>query len=169
MPEQIHAEHGQAGQLEDAEHAHVRDAGGDQDRIYRQAGGAAHERRDQDGDQPVLGAFDGAGGHDARNGAGKGTEHGNETLAVQADLAHQPVHEKGGPGHVAGVLQKPDEEEQQQDLRQENHHGSHARDDAVHEQAVQVPGRQSAADEVAEPVHRRLERLHGDGAKVKML
>jgi len=56
--------------------------------------------------------------------------------AVQAGRPHDLVHQEGGPGHVAGVLQHDDEEEQDQDLGQEDQHAADPGDDAVHHQAA---------------------------------
>ena len=55
---------------------------------------------------------------------------------MQADLAHQAVHEEGRARHVAGVFQQADEEEKQQNLRQEDDDRADALDDAVDEQVV---------------------------------
>ena len=131
--------------------------------VNRQPRGAAHERRDEDGDEAVLAVLDGARGHDAGDGAGKRAEHRDEGFAVQADLRHQPIHDEGGARHVAGVLENPEEEEEDENLRQEDDDAADAGDDAVGEQAVQVAVRhlaftQSASARVAgvDPIHRIL-------------
>jgi len=65
--------------------------------------------------------------HDRRNRTGETGQHGNHGLARQADRAHDPVHQEGGTGQVAGVLQQDDEHEQDKDLRKENDHAADAR------------------------------------------
>ena len=95
------------------------DTGGDEQSINRQSRRATHQRRDENGDEPVLWGFDGARGHDAGNGAGEGTEHRNETFAVQSDFAHQAVHQKRRARHVAGVFEQSDEEEEQAEFAAE--------------------------------------------------
>jgi hypothetical protein len=123
--QKVHPQHRQPLQLEQPEDADVWNARGDQQDVNRQPGGTAHEWRHEDGHQPVLRTLDGACGHDPRNGAREGAEHGNEALAMQPHLAHQPVHQKRSSGHVPCVLKQANEQEQQQDLRQENHHRPH--------------------------------------------
>ena len=62
-------------------------------------------------------------------------------FAVQADAAHQPVHDERRARHVAGVFQQADEEKENQNLRQETEHAADAADDAVGEQIAQIARR----------------------------
>ena len=160
--QQIHRQHREAGQPDEAEHALVGDARGDEQGINRQPRRTTHQRRDQDGYQPVLRGFNRACRHDARNRAGKRAEHRYETLPVQANLAHQAVHQERRARHVAGVLQKTDEQKQQQDLRQENNHRAHTGNHAIHQQTVEIPRRDQAPNESAQAGHCRLEGVHGN-------
>ena len=50
---------------------------------------------------------------------------------MQADAAHDAVHQERGARHVAEVLEQQDEEEQDQDLRQEHDDAADAGDHAV--------------------------------------
>ena len=78
-----------------------------------------------------------------------------KTLPCSPTLRHQPVHDERRARHVAGVFQEPEEEKEDEDLRQEDDDAADAGDDAVHQQAAQVPLRQHrAADQVAEPALR---------------
>ena len=85
--------------------------------IDRQPGRTAHERRNENRYQAILWALNGACGHDSRDGAGEGAEHGYEAFAVKSDFAHEPVHEESRSRHIARVFQKTDEEEEQENLR----------------------------------------------------
>ena len=90
--------------------------------------------------------FQGAGGHDGRHRAPEAQQHGDEGLARQAQLAHDPLHHIGHPGHIAAVLQQGQAEEQDQDVGQEGDDGAHAGDDAVHHQGGEhVPGVEAAS------------------------
>jgi hypothetical protein len=105
--QEIHGQEGESLELDKAEDDAVGDASGNEQRVDGQPGGATHERGDQDGDEAVLGGFDGAGRHDARDGAREGAEHGDEAFAVQPDFAHHAVHEEGRPGHVSRIFEQP--------------------------------------------------------------
>ena len=111
--EQIHPEHrGALQQLRDAKNRMRWNASRDQQGVNRQPRGAAHQRRDENGYQPVFGGFNGARSHDAGNRTCERTQHRDETLAMQSDLAHQAIHQKRGPRHVARVFEEADEEKQ---------------------------------------------------------
>ena len=56
---------------------------------------------------------------------------------MQPGAAHDPVHEKGGAGHVAEIFEQQDEQEQRQDLRQEDEDAADPGDDAITEKAQQ--------------------------------
>ena len=119
--------------------------------VDRDARRAGHQRRHQDGGQPVALVVDHPRRHDARDGAGEGRQQRDEGAAVQAGAAHDPVHQEGRAGHVAEVLQQDDEEEQDQDLRQEDDHAADAGDHPVLEEAVQQVGQRRGLDQGAEP------------------
>ena len=61
---------------------------------------------------------------------------GTNAPAGEADLPQQLIHHEGHPGHVAGVLQDGEEEEQHHDDGQEAQHAAHPGEDAVDDQAV---------------------------------
>ena len=77
--------------------------------------------------------------HDSGHGAAEADEHRDEALAVQADLVHDLVHNEGGPGHVAGVLQESNRQKQQKDVRQKDQHTADTAEDAVNDQRMQRP------------------------------
>ena len=79
---------------------------------------------------------------------------------MQSDLAHQTVHQERRARHVTSVLKETNEEEEQTDLRQENHHGADTPDDAFDEQTLEFAGRQAGADLVAKPPDGVLQQVH---------
>ena len=136
---------------------------GDHQQIHGQPRGTAHEWRHENRDEPVLWILDGARGHDARNGTGIGAEEGDEAFAVETDAAHQAVHDERGPRHVTGAFEQPDEEKQNQDLRQKFNHAADAGDGPVGDEITQIAGGHRPFHQVGEigravvePVHRRL-------------
>ena len=159
--ERIHEQH-DAG-LRQHRHGVAGQQRGDHQQVDGEARRAAHERGDEDGHKPVLGILDGARGHNAGNRAGVGAEQRDEGFAVEANAAHQPIHDERGAGHVAGILQQPDEEKQNQDLRQKHQHAADAGDDSIGEQVAEVTGSHRALHPGGErgnlgidPVHRDL-------------
>ncbi len=141
------------------------DEGAYEQRVDRQPGGAGHERRDHDGHQPVARIGNGAGRHDAGNGAGKTRQQGDKRAPRQANAAHQAVQQKCCARQVAGLFQHQDKKEQDDDLRQEHHDTACAGDDAVHDQASDPAHdagvRQQRAHHGAQPVAGGLDRIHG--------
>jgi hypothetical protein len=96
---QVEAEHDDGAQAKKSvEERDVGNEGGDQQHVHREARGAGHERRDQNGGEAVALVLDGARGHDGGNGAGIGGEQGNEGLAVQSNGAHDAVGDQRGAG-----------------------------------------------------------------------
>ena len=70
--EAIEGEQSQSLQADDpTQQRVVWDKGPDEEHVHRQARRTAHQRCDQDGGKAVALIFNGAGGHDTRNGAGK--------------------------------------------------------------------------------------------------
>ena len=80
--------------------------------VYRQLGRTGHEGNEQDGHAPILLIFHGPGAHNGGRAA-KAHEHWDKGLAAQTEAPQQPVHDEGGSGHIARVLQEAEEEEQQ--------------------------------------------------------
>ena len=116
----VEAEHHQALQAEAAPDLRVGDEGRDDQGVDRDPRRAGHQRRDQDGGQPVALVVDHPRRHDAGDRAGEARQQRDEGAAVQAGAAHDAVHQERGARHVAEVFQQQDEEEQDQDLRQEH-------------------------------------------------
>ena len=124
------------GKVERKEHQTLKaNAGADRGRrndrgndhgVNRQAGRTCHERRDENGRQPVFRIGDTARRHDAGDGAGEAGEQRNEAFARQAHARHQAVHQKGRTGHVACRFHDQDEEEQDHDLWQKDDDGTDA-------------------------------------------
>ena len=59
---------------------------------------------------------------------------------MQSGAAHDPVHQEGGPGHVAGILKQQDEYEEEQDLGQEDQDGANAGDQSVDDKTLYPSG-----------------------------
>ena len=53
---------------------------------------------------------------------------------MQTDRLHDPVHDKGRPGHVSSVFQHSDTEKQKQYVRQKGNDASNAANDSVNKQ-----------------------------------
>ena len=79
---------------------------------------------------------------------------------MQANPAHQAVHQEGCPGHVAGVFQQADEEEEQADLREENHHRPDTGDSASGDQVVEIARGHARADPLGQGIDSRLDAVH---------
>ena len=80
----------------------------------------------------------------------------------QSHPAHQPVEHEGRARQVAGVLQRQDEGEQQQDLRQEHQHAAGAGEHAIEDQAAQGPCGSTPASQALRARCRAL--IHACGA-----
>ena len=133
----------------------VREEGGGEHTVDGDLGGAAHEGRQQDGHAAVPLRRQGPGGHDGGHRAAEAHQHGHDAPAGETDLPQQLVHDEGHPGHVAGVLQNGEEEEQHHDDGQEAQHAAHAGEHAVDHQGV---------DHRVEPVGGETAvRGHGEG------
>ena len=108
----------------------------------------------------------GARRHDAGNRAGEARQQRNEGAARESHLAHEPIEHEGGARQVAGVLQRENEEEQDQNLRQEYQHAAGAGDHAIEQQSAQRARRQHAAQPAAEHLHAALMRSCGPLAQL---
>ncbi|MPN16869.1 hypothetical protein SDC9_164216 [bioreactor metagenome] len=168
----------QAQQVEGKDHqpAPAGEEGGGDQGVYRQPGGAGHEGDEHDGQPPVFLVFHGARTHNCGHRAAKAHQHGDEGLARQAEAAQQPVHDKGGAGHIARILQQREEEKQEGNLRQKAQNAADPAHNAVQNQAHKPGGhsgcrheplqasRQKAADEPVHPVGKgAARRAEGDG------
>jgi hypothetical protein len=72
-------------------------------------------------------------------GAGEARQQRDERAPGQPHRAHEAVQQERGARQVARFLQRQDEQEQDQDLRQEHHHAAHAGDQPLGEQPAQRP------------------------------
>ena len=97
----------------------------------RKLGAAAHERRHEDGQEPVAFRFQDARRHDGRNRAAESDEHRHERLAGKPDPAHETVHHERRARHVAGVFENRQAQEHESDRRQERGHRLERGTDAV--------------------------------------
>ena len=102
-PEQIQAGHDKS--------ALPREEGVDEERVDRQFGGAAHERRQQDRHAAVPLAGKRAGRHDRRHCTAEADQHRYDAAAGKADPAQQLIHKERDSGNVPAVLQKRQEKE----------------------------------------------------------
>ena len=114
----------------------VREESHGEDRVDRDLGRAAHEGGEQDGHLAVALGREGAGGHDGRHRAAEADQHRNEATPGEADFAQQLIHDEGDAGHVAGVLENGQEEEEHHNDRQEAEHTAHAGENAVDDEAM---------------------------------
>ena len=57
-----------------------------------------------------------SGGHDDRDIAPEGEDHGDDRPPVHPHAVHGPVRKEGSPGHVTGVLEDGEEEEEDEDV-----------------------------------------------------
>ena len=77
--------------------------------------------------------------HDARNAAACRYEDRYKTLAGQAELAENSVHDKCNTRHVTDILNDGQKQEQNKHLRNKSENGSHTADNTVLNQTIQ-PG-----------------------------
>ena len=127
-------EHGKADTDQIEQKHQVLATGGEEgrckQRIDRHTGAAGHEGIHHHRQGAVALVLQGTRGHDRRYVAAKADQHRHEGLARQADETHEAVHDKGGAGHVAGVLQKGEEKKHETNRRDEGGHGLDATADA---------------------------------------
>ena len=126
----------------------------DQQRVDRQPCRAGHQRRGDDGGDPVARRRQRPGRHDARDRAGERRQHRDEGAAFQPGLGHHPVHQERRPRHVADAFQEREQAEQQHDLRNELQHGPDAADDPLTEQPAQDGIADVIGDLAAQPGQR---------------
>lgn len=105
--------------------------------INRQPGAAGHKGVHHDGQFSVAVIFQGSGCHDRRHITAESDQHGNERLTRQAYNPHKSVHNKGGPGHVAGIFQKGEEKKHETDGRNKGGHGLDTATDTIGENDLQ--------------------------------
>ena len=93
---------------------------------HRQPPGAGHERGQHHGEQPGLALLDDARAQDGRHVAAEAQQQRHARLAVQAHPVHVAVHDVGGAGHVAHVLEQAQagEEDHQDGYEREDRAGA---------------------------------------------
>ena len=152
---EVQAEHHEAALAREERRAEVA--------IDRELGGAAHERRERDGELAVALGRQRAGGHDGGHRAAKSHEHGHDGAAGQADLAQQLVHEERDARHVARVLQEREEEEHGHDDRRDGQHRADGVEDAADHEGVQhrvhASGREAHVSRGRERVDARCDEI----------
>ncbi len=84
---------------------------------------------------------------------------------MQAGLVHNLVHDKGGPGHVAGAFQKGDAQKQQQDVGHEDNDPADASDYAVYQQGADHTLGHMSVQPVSQRSHSGIDPFHGRGAQ----
>ena len=102
--------------------------------INRQLRRTAHERNHHDGHFTVTLRGQCPAGHDTRYRTAKSNEHWHNASSGQTNLSQQLIHHKGDTGHVSGILQQRQEEEQRDNDGQEAQHTAHTVKDAVNYQ-----------------------------------
>ena len=156
----IEGEHDQPLKVQHAQDRAVRDHGPDHQGIDWNSRRAGHERSDQNGGQTVAAIVDHPGRHNARHGAGKTRQQGNKGPAMQAGPAHDPVHQKGRPGHIAGIFQQDDEEKQDQDLWQEDQDTAHPGNHPVDHQVTPPALGQDMTNQIAQAGKALIDQVH---------
>ena len=114
----------------------LREEGRRKQAVDGQLGRAAHKGGEQDGHFAVALRGQGAAGHDAGDGAAEADEHWHDAPPREADAAEKLIHHECHAGHVSGILQQREEEEQGHDDGQEAQHTAHTGEDAVDDQRV---------------------------------
>ena len=160
-PGDVQAEHDEALHADAGADASRGDERGDDQCVDGQARGTGHQRRDENGGQPILGIVDGAGRHDSGDRAGEAGQQGDEGAAAEAGVAHQPIHDERRADHVAGRFEHQDEQEQDQYLGQEDDHRADPGEQAVDDQGAEQAVWKRIADGIAGGDGDRLERVGG--------
>ena len=81
----------------------------------------------------------GAGGHDAGNGAGVAGKKGKEPSAAEADFVHDPIHQVCCASHVAGAFKKADKEKEESDLWKKDEDSPDSGYDAINDETLKIP------------------------------
>ena len=112
----------------------LREEGRREQAVDGQLSRAAHKGGEQDGHFAVALRGQGAAGHDAGDGAAEADEHRHDAAPREADAPEKLIHHECHAGHVSGILQQREEEEQGHDDGQEAQHTAHTGEDAVDDQ-----------------------------------
>ena len=83
------------------------------------------------GHAAVAFVFNRSTGHDTRDTTAGANEHRNKGFSRQTKFTEDTVHHKRNTRHIAARLQKREEEEQHQHLRNKSQYRADAADDAV--------------------------------------
>ena len=86
---------------------------------------------------------------------------------MKPDQVHDPVHEKGGPGHITRVFKQGDAEKKDQDIGQKHDDGAHPRNDAVEYKTFGKSARQELIQKDIQVPDAGFDPLHGIGAQDK--
>lgn len=103
----------------------IREKGRAEHGVYGNFGRTAHVGSQKNGHLSVPVGRQGPGCHNGRNRAAEAHQHGDKGPAGQADFPQELIHHKSHPGHIAGVFQHRQEEEQNHNQRQEAEDASH--------------------------------------------
>ena len=108
---------------------------------------------------PVPLLLNGPGSQNSRHTTAGGYQHGNDALSGQAEPPQNPIHNKGHPGHIAHILQDAQKQTQNQNLRNKSKYSAYARQNAVHNQAVQpsayAEARENPVQETGNPLSKQ--------------
>ncbi len=105
--------------------------------VDRQFCRAAHERRQHDGHFAVPFGGQRTACHDAGHGAAESDQHRHDASAGEADLPEQFIHDERHTGHIPGVFQYGEEEEQSDDDGNKTENGADSVEDAVDDERAQ--------------------------------
>ncbi len=154
-PQGVHRKHDPRLQ-----HRSIREDGRDDDEIHREPRRAAHERGDHDRRKTIAPILNRPRRQNPRDRARITRQQRNKTLPVQPHLRHDSVHDERRSSHVPAVLQRPEEEKQNADLREETEHRPNSRKHPVHNQRSKDPLGQPSGDRLAQRQLPRLNETH---------
>ena len=141
-----------AGEVDGEDHraAGRAEEGRAEEGVDRQTRAAAHEGRHEDGEQTIAAVAQRARGHDGRHRAPEAHEHRHEGAARQSQETHEAVHHERRAGHVTGVLEQREAQEDEEDRRDEGHHRLDAHAQAVGQQRDEPGGQAAEGEHVAQ-------------------
>ena len=141
----------------------MREKCGGEERVNGNFGRAAHKGRKQNGHRPVALGRERPCGHDGGHRAAEANEHRHDGLAGKADLPEQLIHHERHAGHIAGVFENGQEEEQCHNDGQKAQNRAHALKNAVDQKAMY---HRVQAVVCERSVHRRCKRVNAHGEHV---
>ena len=100
-------------------------------RIYRKACAATHERHQKQSQEALALVFERARTHERRHRAAETHNHRHESLARKPEETHEAICHKSRTRHVAGIFEERKAKEHEEDDRNERRYRLDTRTDAV--------------------------------------